>query len=167
MLVTIVIGSVALLAIVLWIFNRLAWGGGLRPPSYELFRPHPDAAGERGAGLPVADRDSIELRCAQCAYVRPLPPSSTLPALLANAAAQSGGSGEIQKPCPECGGVLKSWLRREITHRTAAGPLEFAVLRRGQKRLYVVDAQIYPTVQAIPEPQRSAVAEATNATEDQ
>ena len=167
MLVTIIIGSVAMLAVILWIFNRLAWGGGLRAPSYELFRPQPAATGERGAGLPTADRDSIELRCAQCAYARALPASSQLPALLANVAAQSGGSGEIQKPCPECGGALKSWLRREITHHTGAGPLEFAVLRRGQKRMYLVDGQIYPTVRAIPEPQRSPVAEATNATEDQ
>ncbi|HYF65820.1 MAG TPA: hypothetical protein VD886_23525, partial [Herpetosiphonaceae bacterium] len=110
MLVAIILGSVALLALVLWIFNRLAWGGGLRSPSYEFFKPQPPAA-ERGAGLPTADRDSIELRCAQCAYARPLPASSQLPALLANVAAQVADPGEIQKPCPECGGTLKSWLR--------------------------------------------------------
>jgi hypothetical protein len=168
MLVAIIVGSVTLLALLLWIFNRLAWGGGLRSPSYEFFKPPPAAAAaERGAGLPIADRDSIELRCAQCAYVRPLPESSQLPVLLANIAAQTADPGEIQKPCPECGGVLKSWLRREITHFTAGGPVQFAVLRRGPRRLYDVGGQIYPTVQAIPEPQRSTVAEATNATEDQ
>jgi len=166
-ILTVSVISIGLLVCGLWAFSRLAWGGGIRTPSYSLLKPHTETTTkQRGAGLPIPDRTSFELRCLGCAYVRPLPEIAQLPGLLVNIQSQIADPTEIQKPCPECGGRLQSWLHREITHRSGDHDWTFATMRRGQKMLYAVDGHVYASLSAIPAPGRALVAAATNATEE-
>ena len=167
MLGLIVIGSIVIIGVSLWVFSRLAWGGGMRNFSYDLLRPQPESSGAaRGAGLPQADSESIELRCTQCGFAKKMPEIARVPAYLTNTAIQIADHTEIKSPCPECGQRLQSWLRRDIVHYDPAGEVRFATLRRGSRQMFVVENQVYPSLGAIPQPARATVAAATNATEE-
>ncbi len=167
MLGLIIIGSIVGIALILWVFSRLAWGGGMRSVSYDLLRPQPDVAdAPRGAGLPQADIETIELRCIKCAFVKKMPEIARVPAYLTNTAIQVGAQTAIKAPCPECGERLKSWLRRDIVQYDATGEVRFATLRRGSSQMFVVDDIVYPSLADIPSSARATIAAATNATEE-
>jgi hypothetical protein len=167
MLGLVIIGSIVGIGLILWVFSRLAWGGGMQTASYDLLRPQVRAAdGTRGAGLPQADIESIELRCTTCAFVKKMPEIARVPAYLSNTAIQLGDQAEIKAPCPECGERLKSWLRRDIVHHGPAGEVRFATLRRGTSQMFVFDGVTYPSLGAVPSPTRAIIAAATNSTEE-
>lgn len=161
MFLVIVIGSVAALGMLLWVFSRLAWGGGMTKPSYELLRP------TTGKLKPLAnfaepERETIEIHCANCSYHRDLPESAQVVASLAHTAATQGGINEGFAACPQCGGTLKSWLRREIVHQHGDQTITFATLRRGAKRRIELNDVLYEHVSDLPEPARELIAEALN-----
>lgn len=167
MIGVIIIGSIVALGVVLWIFSRLAWGGGMRAPSYDLLKPHSAATGAvRGAGLPQPDIETIELRCKQCAFVKPMPEIARTPAILTNTAIQLGDAGAIKAPCPACGGQLQSWLRRDITQRGPHGELHFGTLRRGTQLWFIIDGVTYSSLAAVPNPAQATIAAATNSNEE-
>lgn len=153
-------GSIVGLVVILWIFSRLAWGGGMQQPSYQLLNP----AKERPMPTHFAqpDQESIVVRCKQCHFSHALPDISKMPAFLASVAQASSDSGELKSMCPHCEGVLQSWIRQAIQHQGNQQTLDFAVLRRGQRRLYEVETTIYASLGEIPQPYRSLVAEALN-----
>ncbi len=168
MLGLIIIGSIVGIGLTLWVFSRLAWGGGMRAASYDLLRPQPEDSGAlRGAGLPQADIETIELRCMKCAFVKQMPEIARVPAYLTNTAIQIGDTTAIKAPCPACGERLQSWLRRDIVQHGPEGEVRFATLRRGQRQLFVLDEIVYPSLGAIPSPARATIAAATNATEEE
>lgn len=162
MTLAIALGSIAALAVVLWIFNRVAWGGGIRSADFAAY------AGEPPAGqaapprpLPGADPERIEIRCDRCAFAKALPEASRLAAAL-------GGQGAppLAQPCPECGGPLRVALNRQITHHGAGGPLVFSALRAAGGLAVEIDGTIYRSLSEIADPAlRRQVAEALNLSE--
>ncbi|XSG74736.1 hypothetical protein ACP8Y2_21440 [Herpetosiphon llansteffanensis] len=153
-------GSILGLIIILWIFSRLAWGGGMQQPSYDLLNPTKERPISTQFAQP--DQESIVVRCKQCNFSHALPEISKMPAFLASVAQASNESGELKSICPHCEGVLQSWIRQAILHQGSHQVLEFAVLRRGQRRLYEIETIIYSSLSEIPQPQRGLVAEALN-----
>ncbi len=154
------IGSIVGLVIILWIFSRLAWGGGMQEASYDLLNPTKERPISTQFAQP--DQESIVVRCKQCSFSHTLPDISKMPAFLASVAHSSSESGELKSICPHCEGVLQSWIRQAIQHQGSQQTLGFAVLRRGQRRLYEVETIIYSSLIAIPQPFRGLVAEALN-----
>ncbi|HEY1011555.1 MAG TPA: hypothetical protein VGE07_02550 [Herpetosiphonaceae bacterium] len=163
----IALGSIAALAAVLWIFSRVAWGGGMRGPDFAAYAGEQQALPDAQVRpLPGADPERTEFRCAQCSFAKAVPGLASLQATLAGLAEMP-----VNQPCPACGGALRLALSRQITHYGPGGAVSFTARRMGGQGgrgpEIEIDGTIYRSLHEIADPAlRRQVAEALNLSED-
>ncbi len=155
-----IVGSVSALMIVLWIFNRVAWGGGVTLKPYDILHQAleaPAPAPDQRPLVPLEDRESLVLRCAQCTFMRTLPPFAGLSAQMSALTLELAQQQVRQKPCPDCGDLLRLWVRRDVWRQATAGELAFSVFRHGATVEIEYNGRVYTALNDIPEPQQSQI----------